>query len=588
MKFFFAIAAVFFFALFAASTCLGFSVTVTVINAGVEPTSPGNGSELLDCDNGLQRMTWNSLAPGGTFVGMDSSWNGSAKIFYTDAAGATVYTACQNVDPFDGNDGGSYVFTVYPGGTNVLCTTNLTWTVKNNDVWPQFYYAYDSVTGGHIAGGEEISGGGTEPYTVSVPCDTAGDWALYQEGNVYNPTNISTTDEGTVTSTRELYGGNSPGSPDTLVNVPANPSSPGPTEVNTPPPVTYNPTNTGALGTNQSPILFTSTNTSTSIQQGDSALFDAMTKGEVEAHKDALLTENALAALANSLSNSPSGGAGTNIFNGVTNVDVQNWPAGYSNYLSGILTNGLAGNDLLAGIYSNTLPSTNGMGSNGYAAFPSSSTNSVAALAAADAAQGDYGVDALIASLNPSIIGDGVLGSPDMTMSFCGTTIDFDPNHEFPSVTTVCLSGFKVMLLLAFLIDVGNMFWKLIQVRASTQTGGVPNLQISGGAELLGFGGSIGGNFIGAILAAVVSSVFIVVFALCMSYLFSNLGINVADAMATDGFENSMGNVGLYLLTSFFPVHLFFTLLTTRIALMFGLGKLLALATAASRFLWGK
>jgi hypothetical protein len=273
-----------------------------------------------------------------------------------------------------------------------------------------------------------------------------------------------------------------------------------------------------------------------------------------------------------------------------SNVWVQNWPSNsfpdYSNVLSQIASN-TAPTNLSAQAQSQLQSNYTAYSNQMWSAIPASATNADAAVAAATTAQGDYGVDDFLAMLNPTLPPPSS-GGGNMSFSFCGFSFDLDPAVRFPTAQSVCYNGFKVVALLAFLIDLSMMFWKIVSIRASQSTGGVPDLEVIVGGELLGFGGEVGGNFIGVIVAVIIPAVFIGLFSISMAYLFSHLGINVADAMDTSGFTAGMSGIALYLLTSFFPVNLLFSLVCTRITLSFTIAKLVALASAASRFLFGK
>jgi hypothetical protein len=277
---------------------------------------------------------------------------------------------------------------------------------------------------------------------------------------------------------------------------------------------------------------------------------------------------------------------GTNYFNSSSNVWVQNWPTNHqsnTNLNQEATQQGIS--NLLAQIATNTSPQTNGS-SGMWSLIPNTATNADAATAAATAAEGEYGMTAFLTALTPSIPADGIQ-SVDMTMNFCGQTIDLDPVHMFPSVANACYIGTKIIAELLFLLEIGRMFWSLVQTKASTSSGGVPDLEVIGGFEALTFGAEGGGNFIGAIVAVIVPFVFILIWSVAMAYLFSNIGVSVSEAMNITAFSSAMSG-GWYLLTSFIPVNLLFTLLCTRITLQFTMAKIVSIAANATRFLWGK
>lgn len=281
---------------------------------------------------------------------------------------------------------------------------------------------------------------------------------------------------------------------------------------------------------------------------------------------------------------------GTNIYNGSSNVWVQNWP---TNYNQEITQQGIS--NFLAMIASNTVPRTNNYDTNTselaqenrmWSLIPATATNAPAALAAAQAAEGDYGINQFLSELNPVLPSDSP-GDVNMTMDFCGQTIDLNPVHMFPQVANACYICTKIICLLLFLVEISRMFWELVRAKAATSSGGVPDLEVIGGAEFFGSGGEIGGNLAGLILAVFIPFAFIFLFSTVMAYLFNNLGINIADAMNISAFSTSLGD-GYNLLAAFFPVHLMFSLLCTRITLQFTMAKLFSIASNAARFLFGK
>lgn len=299
-----------------------------------------------------------------------------------------------------------------------------------------------------------------------------------------------------------------------------------------------------------------------------------------------LLTNNLI--LYGAITNLPHGSTTLTNIGGGSNVNVQNWPAGWSNNLAQMASNStyLANLTNLTG--GNTNLSYSNVEGRMTAMIPSTATNGTAAAAAAAAADGDYGVDGMITGVGSPSLPSSSPSAPSMTMSFCGRTIDLDPVHQFPSVAAASLAGFRIVFLLAFLTEIGRMFWNLIKIRASTQTGGVPDLEVNAGFEALTFGGQVGGNFIGVVVALVVPAIFVGLFSLCMAYLFAHVGFTVSDALQFTDFTNSLGGMGYYLLASFIPVNLLFSLAATRLTLTFTLGKLVALATSAARWLFGR
>jgi len=438
---------------------------------------------------------------------------------------------------------------IFPGcqwsSTNLPCSTNLSFSVNNNNPdWRMIGAGKSLETASSNM--KMIPPGGNYSITVQVPCDEASQWKIWASsigGDELTPTDLGPTGNGNT---------NSP----PTVTPPANSNVGNQTNF-----ITATPTK----GVPQSNILW-----SAGSNTGDTA-------GVANSVKDAASVAHDDATKIGEQTHQDLGRIYTNTL-GMTNFATETTLKGFTNLFSNALTNGEPG-----GLYSNKLSFIAGL-------IPSSSTNKEAAETAAAAAQGDYGVQGIIDQLNPIIPGPAT--APDMVVhldfGISSYDMDLDPNHHWPEVSNAALIGWRIVLLLAFFAEIGRMFWKLIQIRASTQTGGVPNLNVEVMAEVLGCGGAFGSNILGMTVALIVPVIFISMFVALMIYLFANLGVTLADAMNLTNFTNSLGSVGYYLLSSFFPVTLSFSLVCTRLVLTFTLGKLLALATAASRFLWGK
>lgn len=335
---------------------------------------------------------------------------------------------------------------------------------------------------------------------------------------------------------------------------------------------------------NNGSILYTNTTpdaagTVNAIKQSGSALYDALNKLNNQNHSDvsgltaALNGKNFNPTLNVSVTNSStaSGPSVSNYYNlALTNYATETTVATLTNLLSKSSTNAF---EFLMSRLS--------------ALIPSSSTNGTLAESLAVSAIGESGVSGLITSLSP-VFPDATPTAPDMRMSFCGYNIDLNPIHRYPNVAAASLIGWRIVLILAFFIEIGRMYWQIIQIKSSAQTGGVPDLEVVGSIQLFTFGGSIGGNFLGVLAAIAIPLVFIVLFVALMAYLFAHLGVSINEAMNVANFANSLGGIGYYFLASCFPVTLFFSLIITRITLQFAMGRLLDVAISAARFLWGR
>ena len=126
-----------------------------------------------------------------------------------------------------------------------------------------------------------------------------------------------------------------------------------------------------------------------------------------------------------------------------TNSALAGTEYGTSNTMVGI-------SNLISGFFTNT-SDTNVYYVTNAPGLQASDTNYSAAEAFANSLMDFTGINALLADLSPTLPPASV--SPvDMTMSFCGQVMDFDPVHMFPAAQQVSYLGLKVVALLAFFI----------------------------------------------------------------------------------------------------------------------------------------
>lgn len=247
--------------------------------------------------------------------------------------------------------GGNLTETLYEtwgcsvSSSNVPCTTNISFFVRNDSTRSQLYYQSATGAGSGGSGGLDLDPGQSGFSEVAWPCDIASGVRLYRVNvgglAVFDPASgFVTANGGTDT------GATSTGAPTGLPPVPPTFQDQGTTQSQ------YSPTNALNSGTN-SPVLFTTTtNGVLSQQQGDSALYKAVTDLGLQAHQDAavilagidgIYTNADAVALADrmNLSNLLANGIalrGTNpvsIINGETNYALETTMEGISNLLGG-------------------------------------------------------------------------------------------------------------------------------------------------------------------------------------------------------------------------------------------------------------
>lgn len=262
----------------------------------------------------------------------------------------------------------------------------------------------------------------------------------------------------------------------------------------------------------------------------------------------------------------------TNQTSGVTNLLAQQWTnsVGISNLLGGVgLTNGAATNVVGLGM------------------VPSTATNAAAAFAAGSNGVWAAGVVILGSSSDGSSVtnaGGGLVGSGSpaaLSFSFCGTTIDLDPEVRFPGVAAMAKAAWTFVILASFCLWAGQWIWEAVGRIGSAQTGGVSDLN----ATLLGFGG----NVVGLVVAFAVPAAFIALWVgsltTCASLILSWSGLMPAAAAAVGVGGNQ---TALYLINLFFPVSLALGVLGARISIPFTGAKVFLVSAAASRWLFGK
>lgn len=451
-----------------------------------------------------------------------------------------------------GHSGGEYLHATYTIGTtgsqnitvpgSVGCTPtsdpstnlcNVTLCAKNNDVIAHNYSFWKAgvpmLMNGDKYGNLYLAPGATGCATVQLYCTNATGWYLD-----YTPADIEDgyKMENVITNSTIVTNG--------AATYPASTNS-----ATAQDPVIYTP--------GQSNILFTSssyTNSITSQQQGDSAIkaaIDAAALGNLSALQG---VSNAIAGLGDKDNGS------TGVTNAIDRFRQQN-----TNLLSQILTNLSRG--------TNFVPDATG-------------TNQTAATTA-----GESAVSAATSDIDDWVTGLGTspegslasAGSPDVfSFAFAGRTIDLNPETHLPGVMGVCKTLVTMVVMILFGMSVSRMFYEVVRTFSTAQTGGVPDLNF------------VGVNVAGVAAAPIVSGIFIAIWVVAL------VGFIAAVVAAMTGFASSMtaaAGVSLpagtsYLLYQSLPVTLIISLAFSRILLWLMAAKVVAIASAISRFLIGK
>jgi hypothetical protein len=230
------------------------------------------------------------------------------------------------------------------------------------------------------------------------------------------------------------------------------------------------------------------------------------------------------------------------------------------------------------------------------AAIPSTATNAVDATAAATSifstAFGYLSTTISALTTAPDVGGDPGHSSV-WEMNFCGQTVDLDPVNRFPIVFTFSYGLWSFVIAALYLAFVGRLYIKTVQIIATAETGGVPNMDVFGGLEILTFGGFAGGNFIGVLVAVIIPAVFLALWVIVVTAVIAPLSEFIGIYHAISGVFSTVastpaGSAGLHVLFSAFPVGNAVRFLTAALVLQFTMAQAMLIASAASRFLFGK
>jgi hypothetical protein len=275
----------------------------------------------------------------------------------------------------------------------------------------------------------------------------------------------------------------------------------------------------------------------------------------------------------------------TNGLIALTNID-----RGLTN-LSGAITN--LGNQVANTnpIYaaSNTIQAWRGLGSPGNATnlayYPggSNTTASGSFGAGSNLVSGlssGYGGVASGIGLGPTTIGSGTNG---MRVYFFGEWRSVDPDDVVtPGVLDAVHAFWTIIILCWWLRAVGLTTWEATRAMASAETGGVPDLA----TEVLG----TGGNIVGPLIALLIPVAFIVLWTVVGNTVLNMVGSTstTLGGLLSSGLPLA-GHLGaLELANRAFPIALFFSCLTSYLAMPFTVSSIASIAIAASRFLFGK
>ena len=328
---------------------------------------------------------------------------------------------------------------------------------------------------------------------------------------------------------------------------------------------------------------------------------DAVKIGE-QAHKDSLNIDNTLTNLQLHITVTNNDTALQ-----ASNVWVQNFPTNFGNLTitnfpntNSIALTNYATESTLQGISNLLSSATNYPSTNAVQAMwnliPASATNADAATAAANnifsSTYAEF--DSLIEffTVPPPIIPDPGHTSA-WEFEFCGHTIDLDPFDIFPTLSPWSLGLWDFILVAAYLYSLVKVYYDVVKMFGSMQTGGTPNMSVVVGAEVLGTGVEIGGNSIGVILGIVVTFALLTLWFVFLTVLIvpidEFLGIySSISSVFTSVASTTSGACAVHVLVNVFPVQLAIRLLTARILIYLTAAKAALVCVASARILLGK
>lgn len=225
---------------------------------------------------------------------------------------------------------------------------------------------------------------------------------------------------------------------------------------------------------------------------------------------------------------------------------------------------------------------TNGGGSNVVYGSMTSGTNWSTANAAGSAALGGAATDAGDAAdrvaLGPPSIGGG--SGSALTMTIANQSLNFDPeNSVFSGIAGITKACLGFLAIGTFCMWAGRRYSECVKTFATAQTGGVPNLEVSAA----GFGGNVGGVALGILVPVVLVGGWVAIF----QFLFGEVLTRLTTLHSTNPYAG-FTPLALYLIDQYVPMSLILSLFWARLTLYFTLEKLVMLASAATRFLFGK
>ncbi|HEY5296863.1 MAG TPA: hypothetical protein VIK59_02965 [Verrucomicrobiae bacterium] len=488
--------------------------------------------------------------------------------------------------------GNSPVFNVTMDGcANVECKTNLTFTVNNNDSVSHSYAAtyISSVDGSSyqfLAGADAVPPGQTRSVTVEVDCTNVSNVELVR----YDP-NGSMEDVG-----GSIYAvGSAPPSVVSTSPTPSSPSSPNPSPTpvndNSPPLNNYNPTNSFQTGTN-APILFTTTNINDSVQQGDSALYDATVKGFNQNHADLSLVNSSFGEMNTN---------GVNIASTLAQVQAQD-AAFYSNVLNhGLIVSNLNnstfnGSNLTVNIGTNLSLGTNLASENTLVGISnllagsvtnSNSTNFTSGLptdysTALGLAQPQVqssldAIDTLKGKLTGPVYSDD--GDPTMLLATSYGNFDFNPLHDVrvAGVASLAKRLFAWLMVVGYLYLVCKDTVDIIDKLGTRRGSAVQDL------DTAGF--NVAGVVIALLLPIAALVGWGIVLAVVLTWkigggfdVFAIYNANPLSGAATGS---------IHLAEAFFPLQLMFALVSSYLLFKLTIGRALLLYGAVAKYIFG-
>jgi len=179
-------------------------------------------------------------------------------------------------------------------------------------------------------------------------------------------------------------------------------------------------------------------------------------------------------------------------------------------------------------------------------------------------------------------LGTGTGAGSDFLVSFAGHTLNLDPDSIVPGVCDFVYYLTELVVVIAFYLSCGKLYYVFMSDVSKLRTGAVPNLN----SEIFG----VGGNFLGAAVHPAICAAIITIWAGLLTAFVGKLPTPgmLSDAMVgANSVIGAGGGTAWHLIRRTIPVDLILSLAASRMILQFTMGNLIIGAAGIMRFFIG-